>query len=308
MSRTRRATFVAIVFTTLIALAAPAAAHDPVFLTEDQSTPETGPYFPDGTISWAVYGSVLADGDTRGFEFDLRDGDELFISLLIPNLEPELLLSNDELPTMDIIFPDGTVETIDPVPGEVFDEEFSGTSYVTLFEDRRPGQGGRHQVIVNGRAASRFSVAVGETEEFGTPAERTVDRPNGFLEFAAPLNAWWTTPPGGEPVDTGEEVTIDIDGAEEALEEIAAQEAAEEAAAQAEEPIETEVAGAVETADDALEDDAEDSADEGSDTEEVAAAPTDSSDGGGSATWVIPVALVVLLAGFVGFRTLSSKS
>ncbi len=324
MTRTHRAAFIAVVLATLLALSAPAAAHDPIFLTDEQSTPETGPYFPDGSISWAIYGSVLDDGDTRGFEFDLRDGDELYISLLIPNLDPELGLSVDELPTMDIIFPDGSVQTVEPVPGEIFDEPFSGTSYVTLYEDRQPAQAGRHQVVVNGHAPSRFSVAVGETEEFGTPAERTIDRPDGFLEFGAPLNAWWTTPPGADaPVDTGEEeLTIDVEGAEEALAEIAAAEEAEAAAATgedsgdatpqgdapvaagepAEEVIETEVAGAVEVAED---DAAEDAAND--DAAEVAAAPIDS-EGGGSPTWVIPVVLLVLVGGFVGGRVMFGKS
>ena len=52
----------------------PAAAHDPIFLTDEQTTPDAGPYLPDGAISWALYGSVAEAGDTRGFEFDLRAG------------------------------------------------------------------------------------------------------------------------------------------------------------------------------------------------------------------------------------------
>jgi len=39
-------------------------------MTEYQDSLETGPYLPDGTISFAVYGSLLASGHTRGLEFD----------------------------------------------------------------------------------------------------------------------------------------------------------------------------------------------------------------------------------------------
>ena len=111
----------------------PASAHDPIFVQAEQTTPDVGPYMPDGAISWALYGSVLGPGDTRGFEFDLRDGEELYISLLIPNLEPELSLTDDqELPVLELEAPDGTTRTLTNDMREPFDEPFSATSYVTL--------------------------------------------------------------------------------------------------------------------------------------------------------------------------------
>jgi len=245
----------------------PAAAHDPIFLTDEQTTPDAGPYLPDGAISWALYGSVAEEGDTRGFEFDLRAGEELFVSLLIPNLEPELSLADDELPILEITRPDGTVLRADPIPGAIYDEPFSNTSYVTLHESREPAQAGRYRAVVTVRAPARFTVAVGEREEFGTPAERTVDRPEGFMAIGPPLNAWYTTPPGEEPVVSDDAaVTVDAEAAEEALAELA-------------------------------ENDAEDDADdvgELSAPEEVA---SEDPAADGSLRWVIPVALVVALVG-----------
>jgi len=132
----------------LTVLASPAAAHDPIFIEADQTTPDTGPYMPDGAISWALYGSVLAESETRGFEFDLRDGEEMYISLLIPNLEPELSLTDGELPTVELEAPDGTTTSIVPEIREVFDEPFSKTSYITLAEIREPAQEGRYRGIV----------------------------------------------------------------------------------------------------------------------------------------------------------------
>ena len=277
---------------------------------------------PDGTISWAVYGTFPTAGDTRGFEFDLRDGDELYLSLLIPNLEPELLLPVEELPWMEVTFPDGTVERVDPVIGEVFDEEFSRTSYVTLFEDRRPAIGGRHQVVVHSRAPSRFTVAVGEQEVFGTPADRTVDRPAGFTEFAAPLNAWYSTAPSGEVQDDVEAVDVDMDAAQAALADIAAAEAAEGAEDEpadesiaAEEPeAASEAAQETEPAPEPVADDPADVASAAEQEPEVlgvnetaADALSDDADDGG-ASWVIPALLPVVLLGalFVVIRQRSA--
>ncbi len=175
---------------------------------------------PDGAISWALYGSVLESGDTRGFEFDLRDGEELYISLLIPNLEPELSISDDELPTVELEAPDGTTTSIVPEVREVFDEPFSNTSYVTLAELREPAQEGRYRGVVNGSAPSRFTVAIGEREEFFTETERSGDRPTSFPGIAPPLQAWYATPPGAEaPTDLAEgDAEMQLDMIEEAME------------------------------------------------------------------------------------------
>ena len=221
----RAGTLAAVIAGIMLTLAVPAAAHDPIFLTADQMTPDTGPYLPDGAISWAIYGTFPTAGETRGFEFDLRDGDELFASLLIPNLEPETSLSDTELPYAELTLPSGEVRTLEAEIREVFDEPFSSTSYVTLVEVKEPAVAGRHTVLVHSRGPARFVVAVGEREEFFTPAERTVDRPSSFMGIADPLNAWYQTPPGSaaETVtdDIVDDVEIDVGAIEEELEAIA---------------------------------------------------------------------------------------
>ncbi|MDH3293679.1 MAG: hypothetical protein OER95_05095 [Acidimicrobiia bacterium] len=209
----------ALTIASVLLLPTAAAAHDPIFITDDQTTPDTGPYMPDGTISWALYGTVLEPGDTRGFEFDLRDGDELYISLLIPNLEPELSLADDQLPTVELETPSGEVMSIVPELREIFDEPFSRTSYVTLAEMREPGEAGRYRGVVIGNAPSRFTVAIGEREIFFTDTERSGNRPTSFPAIAAPLNAWYSTPPGGEPAEDAEgQAEIQLDMIDEAME------------------------------------------------------------------------------------------
>ena len=285
--RSRAAAIAVVVAATVVLTgAAPALAHDPIFLTDDQTTPDVGPYLPDGAISWAIYGGFPEAGQTRGFEFDLRDGDDLYIGLLIPNLDPELGLTDGELPYVELTLPDGEVRQLEAEIRDVFDEPFSQTSYVTLVERKEPGAAGRHTVVVHSRAPSRFVVAVGEREVFFTPADRTVDRPTDFAAIAVPLNAWYQTPPGGEAPDAAvEEVDVDVEALESELEAIAEQEAAEEEAAQ-------EAAAAAET----------------SETAETLAVADITDDDGSGLAWVVPAAIVVAAAAAMGTWLLRRRS
>ena len=56
----------------VLLLTSPALAHDPLILLPEQKTPAEGPFLPDGTISFALYGSLLEEGDQRGFQFELE--------------------------------------------------------------------------------------------------------------------------------------------------------------------------------------------------------------------------------------------
>gem|GEM_PF-962441 len=313
-SRSRKAIAGCLLALTLVlGPAVQAWAHDPIFITDDQTTPDTGPFMPDGSISWALYGAVLSDGDTRGFEFDLRDGDELFVSLLIPNLVPETDLADEDLPVIELEAPDGSVTIIEAEIREVFDEPFSQTSYVTLAEHRGPAQAGRYRGLILGNAASRFSVAIGETEIFFTETERSGDRPTTFAEITGPLTAWYTTPAGGEQ-DTSQlaagEAEIDLDLIEEAVESGEAEAPEGSADASVDPESEADIAVDAEPATDA--DDSAASADGDDDDDdaenevvaqespesETASAPLTTDDGGG-ATWVAPAAIgaVALLGG-----------
>lgn len=295
----RASVAVLLIAAVIVGVAGTATAHDPIFLTDEQTSPETGPYLPDGTISWAIYGSLEETGETRGFEFDLRDGDELFMQLMIPNVEPELGMAEDEWPVGELSLPDGEVMVLEPAFTEVFDEEFSGTSYVIYSEIRQPAEAGRHKVVISGSSPARFAVAVGETEEFFTLAERTVDRPESFPEIAVPLNAWYSTPAGAESTDgsDAESIEIDVEAMEAELEAIAAEEeaaaASEEATESAQSESPTESATPQPTASPSAEPDESES--------ESAAAPANDSDDGTNLSWVAPVAIGLVAAIGLGF-------
>lgn len=156
-----------------------ASAHDPIILNDAQTTPDSGPFLPDGTISFALYGSFGAAGETRGLRAQFNDGERLHVSLLIPNLEPENVLNDDELPVLDIVDPRGESLRFEPATRTVFDEPFTGTSYVELVDHVDTAMTGVYAIMVTGRAPSRFTVSVGDKETFGTPVEGVVDRSAG---------------------------------------------------------------------------------------------------------------------------------
>ena len=110
----RRLTIVLVVLGVMLSAGA-ASAHDPLFLTSDQTTPESGPLLPDGTISFAIYGDLAGDGDTRGLQVVFDEGDRLLVEVLIPALSPEADLADDQLPVATVVAPDGSETTLVPI-------------------------------------------------------------------------------------------------------------------------------------------------------------------------------------------------
>ena len=164
-----------------------ATAHDPIILTSDQRTPINGPLLIDGTISFALYGSLDTSGDTRGFRVQFKEGDPLYISILIPDLSPENLLSEDSLPIVNVEDPDGVIVKLAVTEKVSFPEPFTGTNYVRLTELRGTAIGGIYSVTVTGDSPARFTVSVGAKEMFGTPVENIPNRDLGV----AGVMAWY---------------------------------------------------------------------------------------------------------------------
>ncbi len=188
----------------VLLLASPAFAHDPLILLPEQKTPLDGPFLPDGTISFALYGSLLEENDKRAFQFYLDPDDRLDISLLIPNLEPENQLPQEKLPRLFLYSPDGSkVEGVSDlyIP---FDEPFSMTRYVRIFEHIEKSSGGVYQVEVTGISPVRFTVAIGYIESFGTPVENVPNRDAGRTG----IFDWYQNPVEEKPPETTVEETV----------------------------------------------------------------------------------------------------
>ena len=184
----RRAAFLVAIFmaTTVFAYLniAPGYAHDPIFIENTQISAEEGPYLPDGNISFALYGTFEKTSDSRGFRSKLQAGDELVLSLLIPNLAPENMLNLQQLPSLEIERPDTSSIELKPKKGKVFDEPFTGTSYLRLLSIQELAQPGIYHITINGNHPGRFTVSIGTIEQFGTPVENVIDRASNLSRIS----------------------------------------------------------------------------------------------------------------------------
>ena len=181
-----------------------AYAHDPLFLTSQQSTPQEGPYLPDGTISFALYGEFIETDETRGFQANFQEGDFFQLELLIPALTPEENLADDQLPYLLVAGPNGSEEVLYPNIRTRFDEPFTNTSYITLMKKQASASEGIYDITIVSRHAARFTVAIGIQERFGTTVERAGDRPSAFDETRERLGEWYSEPTTSEEPSTPE--------------------------------------------------------------------------------------------------------
>jgi hypothetical protein len=159
--------------------ASTAKAHDPIILTADQNTPSAGPLLLDGTISFALYGSIDSAGDTRGFRVKFNAGEPLYLSILIPDLAPENTLDDASLPFLNVEDPSGATIKLVKTEKVSFAEPYTGTNYVRLTEFRSSAIGGTYAITIAGDSPARFTVSVGEKELFGTPVENVTNRELG---------------------------------------------------------------------------------------------------------------------------------
>ena len=187
-----------------------ASAHDPIILTSDQRTPIDGPLLVDGTISFALYGSLDTGGDTRGFRVQFKEGDPLSISILIPDLSPENTLDDVSLPFVNVEDPNGTTEQLSITQKVPFPEPFTGTNYVRLTEFRGTAIGGIYSVTVTGDSPARFTVSVGEIEMFGSPVENIPNRDLGV----AGVMTWYSGDQAAVAIEESVESVVETPSSE----------------------------------------------------------------------------------------------
>lgn len=180
----------------LFVTARSAGAHEPVFVTEADSTPASGPLLADGNHSFAIYGVLTEPGASRGFRSHLTAGQPLVADLLIPALSPERDLDQRNLPQVSITWPDGSTRALESNLRVTFDEPFSRTSYIRIAELHEPAtQTGTYEFHVTGGAPSRFTFATGTVEGFGGDVREAEPAP------AAGLAGWYETAPPSPPVE-----------------------------------------------------------------------------------------------------------
>lgn len=170
-------------------LPGPAAAHDPIFV-DDETGADASPRIIDGSVSFATYGVIDEAGGTAHLRLDLVEGDQLVVELLVPDQPPENERDDYSHLSVAITDPAGAVTRLTagaPLGG--FDEPFTQTSYLRLVEHVEPAVVGTYLIAVSSEIPSRFTLATGRTEQFGTPVEGYERQP------LSRLDAWYTTPP-----------------------------------------------------------------------------------------------------------------
>ena len=176
----------------LALLVSPAFAHDPIFLSADDRSPNEGPLLPDGTISFAVYGRLDHVSATQGFQARLDEGELLTLSLLIPARIPETQFETGVLPEVLIVRPDGSEFNLSPEVRVLFNEPYTNTQYLRLDEHDEIAQKGTYDFLIAGKSASRYVVSIGTIERFGTSVERYV-RPLALGRASNPLGIWFAS-------------------------------------------------------------------------------------------------------------------
>ena len=89
-----------------------ANAHQPVLLTNSDTTAAKGPLLVDGTVSFAVRAAFTKAGQKKAFRAQLKDGDKLSVQYLIVNKKPESKLKITALQSLVITSPAGSSMTL----------------------------------------------------------------------------------------------------------------------------------------------------------------------------------------------------
>jgi cytochrome b involved in lipid metabolism len=145
-------------------LAAPASAHQPVFLLPTDTTPSAGPLLVDGTVSFAIRASFTKSGQKQAFRAALKEGDSLEIQYLIVDKKPENTLKNTMLPQLVVTSPSGKKLTMKLNERTKFYEPYGRTNYLYLARYSAPAEAGIYQFVATSRARAAITIAVGDKE------------------------------------------------------------------------------------------------------------------------------------------------
>ena len=143
----------------------------------------------DGTISFAVYGTIAEAGGSSHVRLDLADGDTFNLEVLVPDRDPENTLDDFSHLTITTTAPDGSSTELqgDGVIDR-FDEPFTNTSYLRLIEFEAPAVAGTYELTVTSSRPTRFTVATGTEgavrNRGGELPARVVGRGRGLVRHA----------------------------------------------------------------------------------------------------------------------------
>jgi cytochrome b involved in lipid metabolism len=160
----RKTLITATLVAALLAIHAPAQAHQPVVLLNSDTTAANGPLLVDGTISFAVRAAFTKAGQKKAFRAGFKAGDTVAVQLLIVDKKPENKLKNNQIPSLIITSPSGKSTTIKITERTKFFEPYSSTNYLYLSRYTAPAEAGIYNFVVTAKSKAAVTIAVGERE------------------------------------------------------------------------------------------------------------------------------------------------
>ena len=145
----------------------PSSAHQPVLLTNLNSTADKGPILVDGTISFAIRANFTKANQTQGFRAALKAGELLNFEYLIMDRSPENKLANSKLPVATITDPAGKKTVIKFTERSKFYEPYGRTNYLYLARFSQTSLDGIYKFTLQSKAKAAITVALGSKETFG---------------------------------------------------------------------------------------------------------------------------------------------
>jgi hypothetical protein len=162
----------------LLGLLLPAQGHVPLVQGGDQ---QGAVLISDALKSWAVYGAIHENGEVDLYQFTMKQGDRLVLSLLVPRGArsiPSLVVMGPGIPTHgevppQVQVPPGVAAKVVPgSPGNAPSyEPFSPASFVEVAQVDTPvAAAGTYTVAVYEDGTGPYGLAIGYLEEF-SPSE-----------------------------------------------------------------------------------------------------------------------------------------
>ena len=144
-----------------------AYAHQPVALSDSDTTAAMGPLLVDGTVSFAVRAAFTKTGQKKAFRAQFKAGDKLSVQYLIVDKKPENKLKTTALPSLVITSPAGSSMTLKFTERTKFYETYGKVNYFYLARYSAIAEAGIYNFTITSKGRAAITVAVGDREVRG---------------------------------------------------------------------------------------------------------------------------------------------
>ena len=167
-----------------------AYAHQPVALSDSDTTAAMGPLLVDGTVSFAVRAAFTKTGQKKAFRAQFKAGDKLSVQYLIIDKQPTNKLKTSALPSLVITSPAGSSMTLKLTERTKFYEPYGKVNYLYLARYSATAESGIYNFTITSKGKAGITVAVGDREVRGDvvrgPAPSQPAAPAAPSQTAAP--------------------------------------------------------------------------------------------------------------------------